>query len=299
MGHIAIIGSCSTDFTIVTKQIANQGETVLGESLHTAFGGKGANQAVAAARLGASVRMIGCVGDDMFAEQILTNFKDNHVNTTHMRQVDGASGTAHITLYEGDNRIIVIPSANKHVGFDTDDALAEVLDDVELVILQHEIPLETNTQVISYCAQHDIDVILNPAPAAKIASELIEQVTYLTPNENEFAALFPDEDQEMVLARYPNKLIITLGDQGAIFHDGTSIQQVPCFETKVVDTTGAGDTFNGAFAYARLNGYDMHSAITFANLASSLSIQKIGAQGGIPTLEEMKQAPHFDNIATS
>lgn len=290
MGKIAVIGSCSTDFTVQSSQIPAQGETVLGEHLSIDFGGKGANQAIAAARLGGNVKMIGAVGDDDFGQKILTNFKRHHIDISDMQMVPGPSGSAHITLYDNDNRIIVVPSANHHITFPSEAALEKQLQDVDFVVLQQEINLNINEQVIHYCAVHEIPVLLNPAPATQLDPELIHQVTYLTPNEAERELIFPNQTLSESLAAHPNKLIVTLGDQGAIYHNGMTECFIPSFKTQPLDTTGAGDTFNGALVVGLINGLSLADAIKQANLAASLSVQKLGAQGGIPTLEELQAA---------
>lgn len=296
MKEIVVIGSCSNDLTVKTNQRAEMGETVIGEDLYTAFGGKGANQAIAAARLGAPVKMVGCVGEDTFGEQILANFKANKVDISNMKKVPGPSGSAHITLYNGDNAIIVVPSANKAVQFENEAILSDILDNAQIVILQQEIPLTTNEMIINYCDEQHIAVILNPAPAAPLSEALIKKVTYLTPNEHECQTLFPNLSLEQALAQYPKKLIVTLGEKGAVYHDGQTIQTIASFPTKPIDTTGAGDTFNGALAYGLTQEWSLKQAIIFANLAASLSIQKLGAQGGIPTLTEIKNSSGYKKI---
>lgn len=294
MGKIAVIGSCSTDFTVTTDKLAHIGETVLGQDLHTAFGGKGANQAIAAARLTSPVKMIACVGEDHFGQEIINNFTNNQVDVTDLRQVSGPSGTAHITLYQGDNSIIVVPSANNKMTFSSTEEIAAVLKGVDLVLLQHEIPLATNEAVINYCYNQGITTILNPAPAAEISTDLLNKVSYLTPNEHEVQILLDNKNWQDQLSAYPNKVIVTLGEEGAVFHNGKDLHYISAYPSQVVDSTGAGDTFNGAFAHALMIGLKLEEAIKLANLAASLSIQAVGAQGGIPSQEELMQSPHYE-----
>lgn len=297
MPNVTVVGSISTDFIIETDKQPVMGETVEGNHFSTSFGGKGANQAIAAARLGAEVSMVGAVGKDSFGRNLLTNLIENGVSVTGVENVDEPSGTAFITLYKGDNAIIYVPGAN---GSYTPDKLDTFLKEYEtiqksdLVLVQNETPENTVGHLIDICYEKNIPLLLNPAPARPMETEYIEKVTFLTPNETEFTTLFPDETMEDVLRKYPNKVIVTLGSEGALFFDGSSMQHVPSIKVKnVVDTTGAGDTFNGALAFAYTSGLTIKESIQFANLAAGLSIQKIGAQSGTPTLEELRKSPGF------
>ena len=294
MKKILVSGSLSTDFVVKTHVKPNQGETVFGESFETVNGGKGANQAVAASRLGGLVAMLGCVGSDIFGQEIKANLKANQVNDTFVEPVTHmASGSAHITLYDQDNSIIVVPGANNALDAKKIEAIASELDQYDLVIIQNEIPQTTNETIINYCWQKQIPLMYNPAPARVIEEKWLEKVTYLTPNEHEFSLLFPNETLSSALRKHPNQLIVTLGSKGAIFFDGQNEQMVPSFKVTPTDTTGAGDTFNGALAVAILTGLPLKEAITFANLAASLSVQGFGAQGGMPTMTQMKGSQHY------
>ncbi|MCS4487000.1 ribokinase [Staphylococcus americanisciuri] len=288
---IIVIGSASMDLTVQTKVIPEQGETVLGDTLLMAPGGKGANQAVAAARLkrNQAVYMIGAVGDDAFGKTIMDNMRQYGVNTTYMQTITGEhSGTAHITLYDKDNRIIVVPAANNYISPEVVLPILQKFERGDIIIMQQEIPAETVEAVIEEATQLGLQVILNPAPYRLIDNKLLEQVTYLTPNESECRQLFDGEISD-VIARYPRKLIVTLGAEGAMYFDQTQ-RIVPAYPCEVVDTTGAGDTFNGALAVALSEGQSLESALEFANMASSFAVRKMGAQGGIPTREAVDQA---------
>ncbi|MCD1024017.1 ribokinase [Enterococcus sp. SMC-9] len=292
---ITVVGSMSTDFVVTTNIKPDQGETVFGEKFATAFGGKGANQAVAASRLGVEVAMVGAVGSDDFGTAILNNLVENGVDVSCVERVTHVeSGSAHIVLYDHDNSIIVIPAANNEVKPSNIEKFASQLLNSDLVILQNEIPQATNEAIIDFCWEHGIKTLLNPAPARPLAKDYLEKITYLTPNEHESAIIFPDQSRSQVLAKYPNKLVITLGAMGAIYHDGKKEEIVPAFEVQPVDTTGAGDTFNAAMATALLYGLKMSEALRFANLAAAISVQGFGAQGGMPTLEKMKEQPQYE-----
>lgn len=288
MNNIIVIGSSSIDLVVNTNKIPNAGETVLGESFFTNPGGKGANQAVSAARLSSQVYMIGAVGKNAYGTQVLNNLNENHVNVDYMAVVDGVeTGTAHITLFEDDNRIIVVPGANNYITPNTVLPKLENFNAGDIILLQQEIPAETVDAVIDYAHDNNLKVILNPAPYRTISQQTIDKTTYLTPNENESELLFGN-NLENVLQNYPNKLIVTRGEHGAVYYD-TVIRNIAGHKQQVVDTTGAGDTFNGALAVALIENKELAESIDFANLAGSLSITQLGAQGAMPYREDIEK----------
>ena len=290
-----VIGSISTDFNVQTDRRPKVGETVKGQSFSTSFGGKGANQAVAAARLGANVHMVGTVGSDEFGHLLIDNLEANGISTTLVEQVNNVeSGSAHIILADNDNSIIYIPGANNEFKEERLDKLKDEMKTAEYVIIQNEIPMPIISGLIEICDELSVKIIYNPAPAEEMDLDLIDKVTYFTPNENEFSLLFPELTLEEGLKTYPNKLIITLGDEGVAYSNGEEIIQIPSYKVKVKDTTGAGDTFNGALAYALSVDADLKTSIQFANLVAAISIQKDGAQGGMPTLEEVIRNEDFN-----
>lgn len=294
MSKVAVIGSLATDFIVTTKQKPNQGETVFGERFTTAFGGKGANQALAACRLGVQTQMIGMVGDDIFGDEIKRNLLNNGLDTSHIKTTSGvSSGSAHITLFDGDNSIVVVPAANNELTIEDIKRVGDIIVQADFVILQNEIPQVVNEMIINLCHKENTKLVYNPAPARHFSLDILDKIDYLTPNEHEFEVIFPNETLSAVLKRYPNRLIVTLGKQGAIYFDGKKEVLVPSYQVDVVDTTGAGDTFNGALVAGLLYQLNLHEAIEFANLASSISIQKFGAQGGMPTLSTLKKSKYF------
>lgn len=295
MKKITVVGSIAMDFVVKTAVVPEQGETIIGESFTTHFGGKGANQAVAASRTGAKVAMIGAVGTDVFGDEVLQNLQANQIETSGIKRVGGLStGVAQIIIKEGDNRIIVIPGANNGLTEEDIEQHEETLLTSDMVIMQHEVPETIIECVTGYCFDHNVPIILNPAPARPVSQEVIDKVTYLTPNESEFNLMFPNIGLEEALKRYPNKLIVTLGSQGAIFYDGEMIQQVAAFKVMPVDTTGAGDTFNGALAVGVTNGLSLKDSVKFGNLASSVAVQANGAQEGIPYLDELRGQENYE-----
>ena len=244
---LAVVGSINTDMTVTAERIPLKGETLMGDSLSYIPGGKGANQAVAMAKLGAEVEMFGCVGDDD--------------NGRRMLKVDKA-----------------------YV-----DGIKDELVKYDMVVLQHEIPLETVHYIAEFCYEKNIPVVLNPAPAAEVPMDIIDKVTYVTPNEHEAVLIFGDElSTENLLKKYPEKLVITQGSRGVstCLKNG-EVLTVPARKANVVDTTGAGDTLNGAFSVRIAAGDDVKSALAYANVAASLSTEKFGAQTGMPTAEEV------------
>ncbi|MFB4322852.1 ribokinase [Paenibacillus sp. cl141a] len=289
MAKIVVIGSASMDLVVTSAKRPGAGETVLGDSFKTVPGGKGANQAVAAARLGAEVTMVGCVGDDSFGETILSNLQSNGVLTDYVEPVTGMeSGTAHIILAEGDNSIVVVKAANDRITPEYVDQAEKAIQAADIVLIQQEIPEETVVHVSAICAKYQVPLMLNPAPARPVPSVVIERAAYITPNEHEAAILFHDEPLGDVLRRYPNKLIVTEGKKGVRYFDGMQEVVVPGYKVEAVDTTGAGDTFNGAFAVALAEGMSLTDSLRFANRAASLSVMKFGAQGGMPSRLEVE-----------
>ncbi|SFS57193.1 ribokinase [Paenibacillus sp. 453mf] len=286
---VTVIGSSSMDLVVTSNKRPGAGETVLGESFKTVPGGKGANQAVAAARLGAEVTMIGRVGDDHYGEIILNNFKQNGVIVDYVEPVtDMESGTAHIILAEGDNSIVFVKAANDEVTPAYVDQTVEVIRNSDIVLIQQEIPEETVEHVAALCIELGVPLLLNPAPARPVSDELIEKAAYITPNEHEAKIIFDGASLHDSLRKYPNKLFVTEGKNGVRFFDGTEEIVVPSYIVEAVDTTGAGDTFNAAFAVALAEGQSLQDSIKFANRAASLSVMKFGAQGGMPTREEVE-----------
>ncbi|MEC0370352.1 ribokinase [Paenibacillus chibensis] len=289
MAKIIVVGSSSIDLVVTSSKRPGAGETVLGESFKTVPGGKGANQAVAAARLGADVTMIGRVGDDTFGETILNNFKKNHVSTRYVEPVTHMeSGTAHIVLAEGDNSIVVVKAANNEVTPAYIDQSLDAFEDADMVMIQQEIPVETVTHVSKVCKRLNIPLLLNPAPARALEDEVIHNAEYITPNEHEAEILFSGLPVSEALRKYPNKLFITEGSNGVRYFDGAKEVLVPSYQVEAVDTTGAGDTFNAAFAVALAEGKPVYESVRFANRAASLSVTKFGAQGGMPVREEVE-----------
>ena len=290
---LAVVGSINIDQTVIAERIPHKGETLPGHDLQFIPGGKGANQAVAMARLGADVSMFGCVGDDEHGKKMVENMRANGVNADFVRTVEGVpTGIAIITVGENDNTIIVVAGANAEVDRAYVDSVKEELLTYDMVVLQHEIPLDTVHYIVDLCFENQIPVVLNPAPAAEVPADIIEKVTWLTPNEHEAVLIFGEgKTTEELLLAYPEKLLITQGSRGVstALRSG-QVLNVPVRPAKVADTSGAGDTLNGAFCYRIAMGDSVEDALRYANTAASLSTEKFGAQGGMPTAAEVEAA---------
>ncbi len=288
--RVTVIGSINMDLVTLTNRVPVMGETVMGESFHTTPGGKGANQAVAAARLGADTTMIGCVGSDSFGRELVQHLQMEGINTENVEPVTHYStGIASITIANGDNQIIVAPGANYQVTPEFVAKLEEVIANSGILLLQLEIPLESVEKAVELASKHQVQIILNPAPIQKLPKELLLKVDYLTPNEHEQQLLFSSADwtEEERLAIL-KKCIVTRGSKGITVYRDQQID-IPSFKVDVVDTTGAGDTFNGALAYYLSEGASLEDACKYAIAAAALSVTKFGAQGGMPTNEQVKE----------
>ncbi|QSX04943.1 ribokinase [Sedimentibacter sp. zth1] len=290
MNKIVVVGSINTDLVFTSNKRPNSGETIFGNDFKTIPGGKGANQAVAASKLNAQVIMIGCVGNDLNGDFSIENFKKVNVNTSCIKRVDSHTGVANIVVAENDNSIIVVPGANYKITKSMIDEYKAVILSADIVLLQLEIPLEVVEYTLNLCDENNIKTVLNPAPAIKLSNETIAKSTFLTPNEHEcktILGLDKDVDIVEIIKQFPNKLLITLGEKGVMYFDGENVVTIPAYKVKAIDTTGAGDTFNGAFARAIVNNFSIKDAINFANKASSISVTKFGAQGGMPILDQI------------
>ena len=289
MSKISVIGSINMDLVVTSDKMPGKGETVIGKDFHLKMGGKGANQAVAIARLKGDVEIFGCVGADVNGELVAENLSKNGVSIQNMKPVTNTpTGIALINVAENDNCIIVVPGSNGLVNKEYIDEINEKVKESKIVLLQHEIPVDTIEYVIDLCHANGVCTILNPAPAKMLSKELIEKLDYIIPNEHETRLIFgADKDIEEVVKDYPNKLIVTLGEDGVMYYNGSEVVNAPCIKVDVVDTTGAGDTFCGAFAKAISDDMNIEDAIAFAQYAGGMSVEKLGVQEGMPTLSQL------------
>ncbi|HVC45744.1 MAG TPA: ribokinase [Terracidiphilus sp.] len=287
---IVVVGSVTMDMVACAPAIPRVGQTVIGTAFHLTPGGKGANQAVAIARLGYPVEMVGLVGDDVYGPALLDNLARQGVGTSSMAQVAGSSGLAPIFLSEaGENSIIVIPGANEHVSPAFVDQHRDMLASAGMVLCQLEIPMETLNHTLALCEELSVPVMLDPAPAAALDPQVFERVAWFTPNESE-AAFYVHEDSppEKAVAELRERglrgIVLKRGAEGAYVADASGrAERVSGFAVEAIDTVGAGDCFNGAFAVALMEGKDAWAAARFANAAAALSVTGKGAQGALPT----------------
>ncbi len=289
MARVVVVGSINMDLVTLAARFAAPGETILGERFLTVHGGKGANQAVAAARLGAEVALIGALGDDAFGAQLHEGLAREGVSLEHVARIaDGASGTASITVAQGENLIIVVPGANARVTPAQIERAQATLASADAILVQMEIPLDAVETTLRLGHRLGKPVILNPAPAQPLPLEWLKRARYLTPNQHELAILLgadPAEDFRALMQRSPAPVVLTRGADGAWYGDGGEPVHQPGFKIDVVDSTGAGDTFNAAFAVFLHEG--LPSAVRKACAAAALSVSKLGAQAGMPRLDEL------------
>lgn len=291
MKTIFVLGSLNTDLVIETPYIPKAGETMAGSGFLTNFGGKGANQAAAAAKLGGKVRMAGCVGDDSFGPAMIDNLTAFGANTDAVRTVQStSSGVAVITVCEGNNRIILHPGANACVtNTDADALLADAVEG-DIFLVQAEIPTEVICYALKTAKEKGLLTIFNPAPAKPQLRVCLPYVDILTPNETEMEILSEGASiTEAVKQMGVPCVVMTLGGEGwAAFRNGKE-HRGPCPKVKVVDTTAAGDTFCGALAVCLSQGKDPIDSLPFASACASLACTKRGAQQSIPSLEEVER----------
>ncbi len=285
---ITVIGSINMDLVVTVPRRPETGETVRGEMFDTMPGGKGANQAISLARLGATVNMIGMVGDDEFGQALIDNLQKETINVQGVETIaDVSTGVAVITLADNDNSIVVVAGANAQVTSDYVRKHEDLISKSDIVLTQLEIPLETVEETAELCQKHRVPFILNPAPADKLSTSLLSKVTYLTPNRIEVEYMKGNEDLNWEDLR--KKVVITEGKDGVVFFENDQEQRVHAYTVKPVDTTGAGDTFNGAFAYVMAKTKRITDACQFGNTAAALSVMKKGAQTGMPTKDEINR----------
>jgi len=300
MGNkIVVVGSSNTDMIVKLPHLPKPGETVSGGAFSTAAGGKGANQAVAAARAGADVGLVARVGDDSFGEQATKGFVGDGIDVRHVTPDPASpSGVALIFVDDGgENCIAVAPGANAVLTPEDVDAAEELITGAQVLVMQLETPIETVHRAAALAREHGVRVILNPAPARELSDEILGNVTILTPNESEAEMLTgiqvsddagAEEAARALAARGVDTVILTLGSRGAFVFEKDSGELVPGFEVQAVDTTAAGDVFNGSLAVGLAEGMPLTGAVRFANAAAALSVTRLGAQPSAPTRSEIE-----------
>jgi len=296
--NILVIGSSNTDMIVQVPRIPGPGETILGGVLKTAPGGKGANQAVAARRAGGEVCFVACVGNDVFGDHATSDFVRTGINVSFMRRKSGPSGVALIFVAKyGQNSIAVVPGANSQLARADVARARSMFQEADVLLLQLEIPMPTVIATINEAVKAELPIILNPAPAQRLSDELLRHVSILTPNETESEQLTGVKVGNLASAkraahalhrRGVESVVITLGARGAFVSDGKTQEMIPGFPVKAVDSTAAGDVFNGAIAVGLAERMDLRAAVRFANAAAAISVTRLGAQPSAPKRKEIE-----------
>lgn len=298
MAKIVVVGSSNTDLVVKTTRIPEPGETVLGGTFMMAAGGKGANQAVAAARLGGDVAFIAKVGADMFGEKAIAGYRKDGLDVSFIASDKSAqSGVALITVdAKGENCIVVAPGANAALSKSDIDTYADEIKNADYLLMQLEVPMEVVEYAAEIAYSNGTKVILNPAPAAGLSDKLLSKLFLITPNRTECqlisgVSIADEKDAEAgadaLLKKGVKNVIVTLGSKGALIKNSKETVFVPAHKVKAVDTTAAGDVFNGALTVALSEGKSLSDAARFATKASAVSVTRMGAQPSIPHRSEI------------
>ncbi len=300
MNKVTVVGSFMYDLVATASRRPKTGETLIGDSFGMFLGGKGANQAIAASRAGASVTMVGRLGNDLFGDQFLGKFSEEGIKTNFVIQ-DTENGTGvgmPLIDASGDNSIVIIPQANMALTVENIDKAESVIADSDVLVLQCEVPMEANKRAAEIANKNDTLVILNPAPARKIPDTLLSLVDIITPNESEAEILtdMPTETNSQameaahhLLSKGVETVILTLGSRGSLLLTEKMEKRIPAYSVDVIDTTAAGDAFCGALAVILSNGSIIEEAIKIANAAGALAVTKLGAEPSLPTKKDIDQ----------
>jgi ribokinase len=289
---IVVVGSANTDMVVKTERIPGPGETVIGGQFVMAAGGKGANQAVAAARLGAEVTFVACLGDDVFGDQAIAGYRQEGIDTSWIvRKADVASGVALIFVdARGENSIAVASGANALLSPTDVENARDAIAPADVLLVQLEVPMVTVRRAIELAHAARVRVILNPAPAKQIDLDLLAQVDIATPNEHEIRVVVGQDDRQAaidtMLKAGTETVLVTLGPRGVLWATREGQETVPAFSVQAVDTTAAGDAFNGGLACALGRGLVMADAIRYSNAVAALAVTRLGAQPSLPTAAE-------------
>ena len=298
MKNICVIGSLNMDLVVNVDTMPKPGQTIIGSNFKEVPGGKGANQAVAMARLNGNVTMIGKVGEDGFGQTLINSLKNDKVDTTYIQTAKGATGVALITVDKNaQNSIVVSPGANFEVKEDDIDNNIEAIKNSDIVVLQLETPLDTIKYALNKAKELNKYTILNPAPAVKLDDEIIKNIDLLTPNETELeiisgVSIETEEDiqkaAQIMIEKGVKELIVTLGSKGSLYINKEKSMFKKAYKVEAVDTTAAGDSYTGALAVALSQDKGMEEAMDFASKVGALSVLKEGAQSSLPTLEDVE-----------
>ena len=295
---VVVVGSFNMDLVIKTERRPQRGETLIGEEFGMFIGGKGANQAIAASRLGADVTMIGRLGADLFGDTFFTEFDRENIDTSFVvRDAEVGTGVASPVIdADGDNSIIIVPRANMRLDVEDVERAASKIADADVLLLQLEVPIESSKRAAEIARANGVEIILNPAPACVLPDSFLELVDILVPNEveTEFLTKVTVADDEgarlaakVLFEKGISTIVLTLGNRGALLLTSQRSQLVPAYNVKVVDTTAAGDAFCGALATALAGGDKIEDAVAFANATGALAVTVLGAAPSMPTAEQV------------
>lgn len=304
---IVVVGSSNTDMVIQAEHLPGAGETILGNNFFMAQGGKGANQAVAAARLNGQVIFIAKVGKDIFGDKSVRSYEAEHIDTSYINiDENKPSGVALITVdNKGENHIAVAQGANRALSTGDIIRAQAVCEKASVILIQLEIPLETVKYVAELAHVNNIKLVLNPAPACPLPDDLLNRISVITPNKKEAEMLtgikISDTDDakeaaKALAAKGIQTVIITRGSEGALLFNNNTFEIIPAAKVKAVDTTAAGDVFNGALVLAMSEGKEIKDSVQFANAAAAVSVTRLGAQASAPTRKEVEELLVSDKI---
>ncbi|QUH30110.1 ribokinase [Vallitalea guaymasensis] len=290
---IVVVGSTNMDYVLKTNELPKLGETLSAMSFNTVFGGKGANQAVAAARLGAEVTMIAAVGDDSIGEQLKDNLAKESINVEGVNVVEGPSGVAMITVADnGDNTIVVYPGANGKIDEKWLEANEALIMSADCILVQLEIPINVVMKAVKIASDNNVKVIFNPAPAKEFPNDIFKYVDIITPNETELKKISGKEDIKEgameLIERGANSVVVTLGEQGSMYIDKDNTISAGSFTVKSIDSTAAGDAFNAALGIKLIESDDIEDGLKYSNAVGALVTTKLGAQTSLPFKNEVE-----------
>jgi ribokinase len=308
MGEITVVGSINIDISALTDRYPNRGETIFGKKMEVLPGGKGANQAIACARLGKQVNMVGAIGQDVYGEILLNALQNDQIDTVFIKHVkNSATGCAIITIDStAENTMLVMKGANDAlIKQDIVNAFAKI-ENSKVLLVQMEVPEEVVIESMKQARKKGMFVILDPAPAEGITFRALEFADLITPNRQETKQLtgidVTDTDSAIQAAKHFDSMgvknsVIKMADQGSVVYQNGLSEYVPSIQVKAIDTVGAGDSFAGAIACAIADGQDLISAVKFASIVGAIKVTKLGAQSGMPTLDEVNQFCEERNIS--
>jgi len=287
---ILVIGSSSVDLVLNTDHIPQPNETLIAEKIENFFGGKGANQAVGTARLGASVYFISCVGMDPLGQQVMRNLVDEGINVGFVAESESAStGTAYVTTSEGKNAIVVVPAANYRLKKSHIDQAERLFTTADLILLQLEIPLEIVQYAVQIAKKHKTKIGIYASPAKHLPQEIVENASFIVAKSSELSTVFNNESREEILKKYPNKLFVRDDTNSTTYFNGQEMKYFRNDHDDVSHKMGMGDAFTSGFAVALCHGNEMEDCVKFGNDVSLKVAKNRGSQGGLPYLKDVQK----------